>query len=165
MPFMKQGIWILHTVSSSSVKSSCQRGRRGLVFQQQWVRSSEFAVDRAEIGAHEPHKERSGGRVHGGFLACLHCVTNNNELRFLLFVDGMLCNWCAGHHSFLPGQGSTAFASANTMSATRLCTLVSPSLPCASCRRVDRLEATSFLSAIGVGLLIAVLSGVFTARQ
>ena len=28
-----------------------------------------------------------------------------------------------------------------------------------------RLEATSFLSAIGVGLLIAVLSGVFTARQ
>ena len=52
-----------------------------------------------------------------------------------------------------------------TMSATRLCTLVSPSLPCASCRRVDSLEATSFLSAIRVGLLIAVLSGVFTARQ
>ena len=34
-----------------------------------------------------------------------------------------------------------------------------------SCRSVDRLQATSFLSAIGVGLLIAVLSGVFTARQ
>ena len=46
-----------------------------------------------------------------------------------------------------------------------LSTLVSPSLPCASCRSVDRIEATSFLSAIGVGLLIAVLSGVFTARQ
>ena len=52
-----------------------------------------------------------------------------------------------------------------TMSVTRLCTLVSPCLPCASCRSVDRLEATSFLSAFGVGLLIAVLSGVFTARQ
>ena len=42
---------------------------------------------------------------------------------------------------------------------------MSPSLPCASCRSVDCLDATSFLSAIGVGLLIAVLSGVFTARQ
>ena len=38
------------------------------------------------------------------------------------------------------------------MSATSLSTLVSPSLLCPSCRSVDRLEATSFLSAIGVGL-------------
>ena len=73
-----------------SRKASGQRGRRGLVFQQQWVRCSEFAVDHDEIGAHEHHEERSGGRVHGGFLACLHCDTNNNELRFLLFVDELV---------------------------------------------------------------------------
>ena len=195
------------STSTMFYTSSGQRGRRGLVFQQQWVRSSEFAVDRAEIGALEHHEERSGGRVHGGFLACLHCDTNNNELRF---VDGMLCNWCARTPRgmlwwasswslsllvFIASRNSSEFRflyspmacfaifpqvithfsqdrvqqrlhpqrELYTMSATRLCTLVSPSLPCASCRRVDRLEATSFLPAIGVGLLIAVLSGVFTA--
>ena len=43
----------------------------------------------------------------------------------------MLCNWCAGQHSFLPGQGSTALHPRReryTMSATSLCSLVSPSL-------------------------------------
>ena len=33
--------------------------------------------------------------------------------------------------------------------------MVSPSLPCASCRRVDRLETTRFLSATGVGHLVS----------
>ena len=33
----------------------------------------------------------SGGRVHGRFLACLHCVMNSSKFRFLLFADGMLC--------------------------------------------------------------------------
>ena len=47
-------------------------------------------------------------------LVFIASAVNSSEFRFLLFVDdGMLCNWCAGHHSFLPGQGSTAFASAN----------------------------------------------------
>ena len=32
---------------------------------------------------------------HGSFLLCLHGVANNSELRFRLFVDGMLCNLCA----------------------------------------------------------------------
>ena len=60
---------------------------------------------------------------------------------------------------------SSVLMSGQLRSATWLCTLVSPSLPCASCRSVVRLQAASFLSAIGDGLLIAVLSGVFTARQ
>ena len=38
----------------------------------------------------------SGGRVHGRFLACLHCVMNSSRLRFPLFSDGMLCNSCYG---------------------------------------------------------------------
>ena len=36
--------------------------------------------------------ERSGGLVHGGFLACLHRVMDSSEFRFLLFAVGMLCN-------------------------------------------------------------------------
>ena len=35
------------------------------------------------IGAQEFHEERSGGRVHGRFLACLHCVTNSSKFRFI----------------------------------------------------------------------------------
>ena len=37
---------------------------------------------------YEPLRERSGGRVQGGFLAflpCLHRVANSSELRFRLF--------------------------------------------------------------------------------
>ena len=106
--------------------------------------------------------ERSGGRVHGRLLACLHRVTYSNELRFL--YSPMAC-------FAIGAQVITHFSQDRvqqrlhpqreryTMSATSLSTLVSPSLPCASCRSVDRLEATSFLSAIGVGLLVAVPCG------
>ena len=95
-------------------------------------------------GAQETHEERCGGRVHGGFLACLHRVTYSNELRFL--YSPMAC-------FAIGAQVITHFSQDRvqqrlhpqreryTMSATSLCTLVSPSLPCPSCRSVDRLEA------------------------
>ena len=59
---------------------------------------------------------------------------------------------------------------ASLSAATRLCTLVSPSLPRVvlsgtSCRRVVRIETASFLSATGVGPFFTITSGVFTARQ
>ena len=35
-------------------------------------------------------REGPNTSFHGAFLACLHCDTNNNELRFLLFVDELV---------------------------------------------------------------------------
>ena len=74
----------------------------------------------------------------------LPCMSSSRHVQrctpFSLFADGILCNWGAGQRSFLPGQGSTAFASAKRAVhhvTIRLCTLVSPSLPGASCRHVD----------------------------
>ena len=78
------------------------------------------------------------------FLACLHRVANSNELRFL--YSSMAC-------FAIGAQVITHFSQDRvqqrlhprreryTMSATSLCTLVSPSLPCPSCRSVDRLQA------------------------
>ena len=43
MPFMQQGIWFVHSASSSSELRSARTSLS--LFQQQWVRSSEFAVD------------------------------------------------------------------------------------------------------------------------
>ena len=89
------------------------------------------------IGAQEPHEERSGGRVHGRFLACLHCVTNSCKFRFLYSPMA----WFA-----IGAQVITHFSQDRvqqrlhpqreryTMSATRLCTLVSPPLPCRALR-------------------------------
>ena len=83
-------------------------------------------------GAQENHEERFGGRVHGGFLACLHRVTCNNELRSL--YSPMAC-------FAIGAQVNTHFSQDRvqqrlhprreryTISATSLCTLVSPSLP------------------------------------
>ena len=47
------------------------------------------------------------------FLACLHRVANSSELRFLLFVDGMLCNWCAARAPVLPWQSDGGISSTN----------------------------------------------------
>ena len=48
MPFMQQGIWILHTVSSSCVFQLRSAWTLLSLFLQHWVRSSELAVDRAD---------------------------------------------------------------------------------------------------------------------
>ena len=95
-------------------------------------------------GAQETHKERSGGRVHGGFLACLHRVTCNNELRSL--YSPMACFAIGSQVNIHFSQDRVQQRlhprrERYTMSATSLCTLVSPSLPCPSCRSVGRLEA------------------------
>ena len=102
------------------------------------------------IGAQEFHEERSGGRVHGRFLACLHCVMNSSKFRFI--YSPMAC--------FAIGAQIIAHFSQDrvqqhlhpqrelyTMSATRLCTLVSPSLPSASIFRfhVVRMETCRIL--------------------
>ena len=61
-------------------------------------------------GAQEIHEERSGGRVHGGFLACLRRVTNSSKFRFLysLFEEDLgseVVFWFVAHvhvHPHLP---------------------------------------------------------------
>ena len=101
-------------------------------------------------GAQETYEERSGGRVHGGFLACLHRVTYSNE--FLFLYSPMACFAIGAQvniHFSRTGFNSVCIRERErtpcgspcvlhprreryTMSATSLCTLVSPSLPCPS---------------------------------
>ena len=91
-------------------------------------------------GAQETHEERSGGRVHGGFLACLRRVTYSNE--FLFLYSSMACFAIGAQVNIHFSQDRVQQRlhprrERYTMSATKLCSLVSPSFPCASCRRVD----------------------------
>ena len=75
---------------------------------------------------------------------------NSSRLRFPLFADALLN---ALLHMFVAFKRTwelklfSVLMGGQLLSATWLCTLVSPSLPCASCRSVVRLEATEFLSA------------------
>ena len=121
-------------------------------------------------------------------IVCLHRVANSSELRSRLLVDGMLCNGLTvfqlrhrvtltpdpcqdarisngdDFRKTFPYSAPPTMASAcarETKPITRLCALVSPSLPCASCRHIARLEASRFLPAAGVGLLFAVGSSTF----
>ena len=121
-------------------------------------------------------------------IVCLHRVASSSELRSRLLVDGMLCNGLTvfqletlchfdtrsvprrtdyygdDFRKTFPYSAPPTMASAcakETKPIRRLCALVSPSLPCASCRRIGRLGASRFLPAAGVGLLFAVASSTF----
>ena len=93
------------------------------------------------------HEPPSGGRVHGRFLACLHCVMNSVDSDFcyspmacfairVTVEEYALLN--ALLHMFVAFKRtwelklSSVLMGGQLRSATRLCTLVSPSLPSAS---------------------------------
>ena len=77
------------------------------------------------------------GGLAGFALGSNKIANSSNTTVYVGVTIFALCGLVVGH--------MITVASSTFLCSTQLCTLASPSLPCPSCRRVDRLEANRFL--------------------